>query len=317
MINWIDLIILVIFIAYVWDGYHRGFLRLTWELWGVLIAFVFALKFYLPATTFFKTNLPFLGLYSKPVSFLAIWFLAQLIFYIIGHYLSFYTPVLLKESKINYYLGMIPAAIKGLISISVLLILVMILPITSGIKDTIQSSLIGNILVQETTKVESKFETIFAGDDTIPGSLTSTSLDKSSKLDFQTTNTTIDGQSESQMISMVNMEREKVGLKPLKEDILLRNMARSHSRDMLIRGYFSHDSLTGETLVGRLKNAQVIYSTAAENIAIAPTVELAHAGLMNSPKHKANILDPTFTHIGIGIIDAGQYGLMVTQDFTR
>lgn len=317
MINWIDLIILIVFIAYVWDGYRRGFLRLTWELLGVLIAFVFALKFYIPATVFFKTNLPFLGLYTKPVSFLAIWFLAQLIFYIIGHYLSFYIPVLLKESKINYYLGMIPAALKGLISISVLLILVMILPISNNIKDTIQKSLLGNILVQETTKIESKFETIFTGDNIASGSLTSTPLDESSKLDFKTTNTTIDGQSEFQMISMVNMEREKVGLKPLKEDILLRNVARSHSRDMLIRGYFSHDSPTGETLADRLKKSQAIYTSAAENIAIAPTIELAHMGLMNSLKHKENILDPAFTRIGIGVIDAGQYGLMVTQNFTR
>lgn len=317
MINWIDLIILIVLIAYVWDGFHRGFLRLTWELLGVLIAFGFALRFYTPTTAFFKTNLSFLGLYTKPVSFLAIWFLAQLIFYIIGHYLSFYIPVLLKESKLNYYFSTIPAALKGIISISVLLVLVMILPISNGIKDTIQSSLIGNVLVQETTKIESIFETIFAGDDISTKSLTSTSLDESSKLDFKTTNTSIDDQSESQMLSSVNMEREKIGLKPLKEDILLRNIARSHSRDMLMRGYFSHDSPSGETLTDRLKNAQVIYLTAAENIAIAPTVALAHVGFMNSPKHKVNILDPSFTCIGIGIIDAGQYGLMVTQDFTR
>lgn len=317
MINWIDFIILIVFVIYVWDGYRRGFLRLIWELLGILIAFIFALKFYAPVATFLGNNFSLLDLYTKPISFLAIWFLAQFIFYLAGHYLSFYTPVLLKDSKLNHYFGLIPAALKGIVFISVLLILLMILPISMGIKATIQTSLIGNLLVRETSKIESKFEAIFSGGDTLSGSLTGTSLNESSKLDFKTTNTTIDDQSERQMISLVNIEREKAGLKSLQEDILLRNIARVHGRDMLIRGYFSHDSPTGETLANRLKNAQVTYTAAAENIAMAPTVELAHIGLMNSPKHKANILDPSFTHIGIGVIDAGQYGLMVTQNFTR
>lgn len=317
MINWIDFIILIVFVIYVWDGYRRGFLRLTWELLGILIAFVFALKFYAPLATLLKNNFSFLNLNAKPISFLAIWFLAQFIFYLVGHYLSFYTPVFLKESKLNHYFGLIPAALKGMIFISVILILLMILPISMGIKATIQVSLIGNTLVQETSKIENKVEAVFTGGDTPTSSLTGTSLTESSKLDFKTTNTTIDEQSERQMLSLVNIEREKIGLKPVQEDILLRNIARVHGRDMLIRGYFSHDSPTGETLSDRLKNAQVVYTAAAENIAMAPTVELAHSGLMNSPKHKANILDPSFTHVGIGVIDAGQYGLMVTQDFTR
>lgn len=317
MINWIDFIILIVFAVYVWDGYRRGFFRLTWELLGILVAFVFALKFYAPLTTLLKNNFSFLSLSAKPISFLAIWFLAQSIFYIVGHYLSFYIPVFLKESKVNHYLGLIPAALKGIVFISVLLILLMILPVSMGVKAAIQTSLIGNFLVQETSKIENKLETFFSGGDTLAGSLTGISLNESSKLDFKTTNTTIDDQSERQMLSLVNIEREKAGLKPLGEDILLRNVARVHGRDMLIRGYFSHDSPTGETLADRLNNAKVVYTTAAENIAMAPTAELAHNGLMNSPKHKANILDPSFTHIGIGVIDAGQYGLMVTQDFTR
>jgi uncharacterized protein YkwD len=53
-----------------------------------------------------------------------------------------------------------------------------------------------------------------------------------------------------------------------------------------------------------------------ENLALAPSVDLAHIGLMNSPSHRENILDPNFKRIGIGIIDADPYGKMITQVFT-
>ena len=52
-----------------------------------------------------------------------------------------------------------------------------------------------------------------------------------------------------------------------------------------------------------------------ENIALAPSVETAHRNLMNSPGHRANILDPAFTRVGIGIIVAPGAGLMVSQEF--
>lgn len=313
--NWIDFLILIIFIIYIYDGYRRGFLRLIWELLGIILAFILALKFYTNVATLIQMMIPSSDLYIKPIAFLIAWFLVQLVFYIGGHYLSFYTPVALKESKANHLIGLIPAAFKGIIFIAVLLVLLMILPISSGLKGSIQESLIGNKLVEEASKTESKMEAIFSGGEVSAGTLTGAFLSESSKLDFTATDTKIDEQSEEQMLSLINEEREKAGLKPVQSDILLRNVARSHSRDMLIRGYFSHDSPTGETLSDRLKNAQVIYVSAAENIAMAPTIELAHTALMNSPKHKDNILNPSFTHVGIGVIDAGEHGLMVTQNF--
>ena len=65
----------------------------------------------------------------------------------------------------------------------------------------------------------------------------------------------------------------------------------------------------GDVIGGR-KNA------AGENLALAPTLQLAHDGLMKSPGHRANILSTNYRTVGIGIVDGGPYGLMVTQDFT-
>lgn len=120
---------------------------------------------------------------------------------------------------------------------------------------------------------------------------------------------------EKQMFELVNSERQKAGLKPLKNDMRLVNLSRKKSKDMIDNNYFGHTSPTYGTPFNALKNNNVSYRYAGENLAGAPTVERAHSGLMNSPGHRANILNPNFTHIGIGIVDGGPYGKMYTQTF--
>jgi uncharacterized protein YkwD len=64
-----------------------------------------------------------------------------------------------------------------------------------------------------------------------------------------------------------------------------------------------------------MRSQGVHYRYAGENLAGAPTVERAHTGLMNSQGHRANILNPNYTRIGVGVIDGGRYGKMFTQHF--
>ena len=92
-------------------------------------------------------------------------------------------------------------------------------------------------------------------------------------------------------------------------------VARRHSVDMFARGYFAHDTPEGRDPFERMREANVRFLTAGENLALAPTVQVAHRGLMNSPGHRANILHSQFGRVGIGIMDGGIRGLMITQDF--
>jgi uncharacterized protein YkwD len=64
-----------------------------------------------------------------------------------------------------------------------------------------------------------------------------------------------------------------------------------------------------------MREANVRFVTAGGNLALAPTVQIAHTGLMNSPGHRANILRKDFGRVGIGIMDGGIRGLMVSQEF--
>ncbi|HHY38907.1 MAG TPA: hypothetical protein GX507_08290 [Clostridia bacterium] len=121
---------------------------------------------------------------------------------------------------------------------------------------------------------------------------------------------------EQEMLDLINAERERAGLHPLIADEVLTRLARMKSEDMIEKGYFSHDSPTYGSPFDMMRKAGVKYTTAGENLAGAPTVERAHTGLMNSEGHRRNILNPSFKRIGIGIIEGGPYGLMVTQMFT-
>jgi len=120
---------------------------------------------------------------------------------------------------------------------------------------------------------------------------------------------------EQQMLDLVNAERTKAGLQPLQADMQLTKLARMKSQDMINLGYFDHNSPTYGSPFDMMKQYGVTYKTAGENLAGNRSVQAAHTALMNSAGHRANILNSSFTHIGIGIVEGGQYGMMFTQMF--
>ena len=120
---------------------------------------------------------------------------------------------------------------------------------------------------------------------------------------------------EARMLQLVNQERAAKGQRALRADPELRDVARAHSRDMLVRGYFSHVTPEGKDPFDRLRQANVKYLSAGENLAFAPSLPQLHQTLMNSPGHRANILRAAFGRVGIGIMDGGRRGQMVTQEF--
>jgi uncharacterized protein YkwD len=124
-------------------------------------------------------------------------------------------------------------------------------------------------------------------------------------LEIKKINLTVDEKSESQMFAKVNIERKKLAITELVWEPNLVPVARSHAKDMWERKYFSHYSPEGKDVGDRFMEANIKYSFAGENLALAPTVTTAHTGLMNSKGHRENILEPRFKKIGIGVIDNG------------
>ena len=134
------------------------------------------------------------------------------------------------------------------------------------------------------------------------------------------------------MLDLVNRERAEAGLDPLRLELRLNDSAEDHSAWMLRQDVFNHTGRGGSNAGERMEDAGFAFEgrwTWGENIALqsergawglADDVHDLHEGLMNSPGHRANILNPAFEVLGIGI-ERGDYrgfdAVVVTQNFAR
>lgn len=113
---------------------------------------------------------------------------------------------------------------------------------------------------------------------------------------------------ETEVVRLVNEIREDNGLTPLTQDWQLSRVARYKSQDMMELGYFSHTSPTYGSPFEMMKSFGISYRSAGENIAKGyQTPKAVVDAWMNSPGHKANILNSSFTHIGVGYVQSGNY----------
>lgn len=120
---------------------------------------------------------------------------------------------------------------------------------------------------------------------------------------------------EKNMVDLVNKARKKNNLPSLKVDLKITKVARIKSQDMIDNDYFSHYSPTYGSPFDMLDRFEINYLQAAENIAANSSVDSAHESLMNSSGHRRNILNPDYTHIGVGIKRSDKYGYIFTQMF--
>ncbi|SMB93507.1 uncharacterized protein, YkwD family [Thermanaeromonas toyohensis ToBE] len=121
---------------------------------------------------------------------------------------------------------------------------------------------------------------------------------------------------EQRVVELVNAERLKAGLTPLQVDLDLSRVARLKAEDMRDKNYFSHNSPTYGSFIEMLRRFGIPYRTAGENIAAGyRSPEAVVAAWMASPGHKSNILNPTFTRLGVGYASGGSYGHYWVQLF--
>ncbi|MGA5437020.1 CAP domain-containing protein [Streptomyces cellulosae] len=121
---------------------------------------------------------------------------------------------------------------------------------------------------------------------------------------------------EAEVVELTNRERARAGLPPLSRDPLLTTAAQAHSADMVARDFYAHTAPDGGKPWDRAAAAGSRCRAVGENIACGQrsAAEVVR-GWMNSPGHRANILKPEFTHIGVGFAGGGRAGTYWTQLF--
>ncbi len=113
---------------------------------------------------------------------------------------------------------------------------------------------------------------------------------------------------EQEVVRLVNEIRVKNGLKALAQDWELSRVARYKSQDMRDNRYFSHTSPVYGSPFQMMKSFGITYKSAGENIAKGQTTPQAVVNAwMNSSGHRANILNASYTHIGVGYVADGKY----------
>lgn len=314
--NWIDLILIFIIVLAALAGWYRGFISSALSLLVWAGSFVVAYLFY-PYMSIILDKFFDIGPWLLPLGFILTAIIAGTLLSILAGFISRSTPVHVHFNDANRLLGIIPGAITGYLYAVILSAIFLALPIRDGITNKIRTSKFGVPLAMQSEWANRKLAPVF--DEAVRQTINSLTVkpdsDEKINLTFKIDNAVAKPDYEAEMLRLVNKERQKHGLHPLQADPEMLVVARAHSKDMFAKGYFAHDNLEGKDPFDRMRDANVRFSAAGENLALAQTVEIAHANLMNSPGHRANILSPNFNRVGIGILDGGFYGLMISQEF--
>jgi uncharacterized protein YkwD len=123
----------------------------------------------------------------------------------------------------------------------------------------------------------------------------------------------------AELTRLVNQARRRHNLAALVGDARLAAIAGAHSQDMAAHGYTGHTSPTAGDLARRFREAGYAARAYGENVARGPTIVGVHEGLMRSPAHRANVLSPRFSRLGIGVVRhqaaLGGEEWVVTEEF--
>lgn len=323
MFNLIDLIVFVLIVYLVWQGWQTGFIGGVLNLFTTAVSLVAATVFYPVVGDFLNSTFD----WGQNISQIVAFFLILIILEVVLSFLATRVQVLLapiyRKTEgfliADRILGVFPSVLIGLFLISLFLLIPLILPVKANVKEPIEDSWWGSNVLPLGLKYQPfleqylgrlPYQNLVYLITPEPNSEETVELKIPQKLEFRN-----DPEAEKLMLQLVNKERSKNGLNELLADTEMLLVGRDHCLDMFERSYFSHYTPEGVSPFDRMKKAGVIYQLAGENIAFAPTTEIAHQGFMNSKGHRENILRQGFGRLGIGVIDGGIAGKMFCQEF--
>lgn len=123
-----------------------------------------------------------------------------------------------------------------------------------------------------------------------------------------------------ELLDLLNATRREAGLPPLREHVGLREVALAHSRDMAENDFIGHTSPRTGTAADRVRGASLTSGLVLENIGRGYGAAEIHRGLMESPGHRANLVNPDVSHVGIGVVaqpEGSRSAFIVTEVFIR
>jgi uncharacterized protein YkwD len=303
-----DAVVAVLVLLGLLFGWRQGLVRASLELLAVAGGAVAAwLLFGYPAW-WLTDRLPGLEVWVAPLSMSVIFIVVMLLIAAGGRLLLRRRPLAVRPALLHRGGGVLAGVANGLLQATVAMAL---------LGPAGQTGWLAQAVSQASSPIQARIGPVF--DPALRNMRHVVSLpdrrDATVPLDYRVREAAVRPDLEARLLELVNAERARHGLGVLLPDPELAQVARAHSSDMFARGYFSHYAPDGASMDDRLRRHEVRYRIAGENLALARSLTMAHEGLMKSPGHRANILRPQFGRLGIGVLDGGKHGLMVTQNF--
>jgi uncharacterized protein YkwD len=316
--NYIDLLIIIVLLFYAIEGVSLGFWLAILDLGSFIASFLIGLAFYSFFGSILIDTFSIPKGFSNAIGFFIAAFLAEIIInFLLKQYGKQFIPKISISSTLNRVTGGMASVLSGLVLVSFIATLIVSLPLSSFLKNSVSKSKIASFLTTNTQGLAKDLNNVFGGavNESLSFLTVKPESSESVNLNFKTSEFRVSPEDEKKMFGLVNKERAQRGIRPVEWDERMAEVGRRHCEDMFRRGYFSHNSPEGLTPFDRMQNAGINFNFAGENLALAPNIELAHQGLMQSKGHRENILQANFGHLGVGAIDGGPYGIMFCQEF--
>lgn len=319
-LNALDAVLLVFFALSALNGIRQGLVRGALGLLGTVGAVVLAIQGFRPAAELLRQWAALPEWLLNVLAFIAVLVVGRLVIGLATSLLLSGLGPLARPLRplrtLNHAAGAVPGLIQAVLFAALILMPLHLVPLLRPIADAIDHSVIASEITRRVTATLPQFEALVRQVVDEGLVVRPRILSSETRVPIQPQRElSPDPAAEARMLELVNAERAKAGLRPLVADERVRAVARDHSADMFRAGYFSHTSPSGDGPAERIRRGGIPFLAAGENLALAPTVDVAHSGLMASPGHRQNILTPEFSRVGIGVVSAGAHGRMFTQNF--
>lgn len=298
-------------------GFWRGFIAYVFKIVAIVASAGLAMRFYPKLAGLLDSALHLPASLSQPVAL-------AIVFFVLLAGLNFAAKIILKAfgfllaaNPINRVAGAVLGAAESLLLAGIVLTLLVTLPTPGNVKSSIEMARFGQPLVAVTLKLNDALGRA-SGQTGLNLAFQLPAGDAgSTPLNFTETNPKEDIESEIKLAALLAALRAKNKKSLLAPNLKLQEVAKAHAKDMLTRNFFGHVSPEGVDTVGRLQKAGLTAAAVGENLAHAPTLELAQAGLVASPRHRKNMLSDEFNAVGLAVFDAGGNGKIVVELFAQ
>ncbi len=320
----IDFILGIYFAGLALRGWLRGFVREGMDLLGLVVGIALAFRFSGWAGDWMSEVFGVSPETGRLLGGIVVFLLVGIATAVVAHQLHrvFTLPGLALTNRL---MGSGVALAWALVLSMLLLSILVVLPLPQSLSDGIEESNVASWLTDPESVPQRIFQFV-AGDRVLEALLNLERTVGAEKVIVQQDETLaippaqpddlrVEESAADQIYELLNRSRIEAGLDPVAWSDALAAVGEAHAREMYVEGYFGHTSPTTGTIGDRVEAAGIPFLVVGENLALAATSRTVHEGLMESPSHRTNILNPAFTQVGIGVV-RGPLGLMVVQVFS-